>query len=157
MTIQVDTREHASEWERIQKQFDELGVAYYRSKLYVGDYWTLDNPTVVIDRKKDLIELCGNVCQQHKRFVGELERAREAGYRMVILCEHGGYVRDLEQVKHWHNPRTRTSPGATSGVTLYKILKTMTQKYDFEVRFCSKEETGRRIVEILGGGGHEQG
>ena len=54
MIIQVDTREHEKEWERISKQFDNLGVTYFRSKLYVGDYMNMDNPRVVIDRKKDL-------------------------------------------------------------------------------------------------------
>ncbi len=35
--LQVDTREHEGEWERIKSQFDALGVPYFRSKLYVGD------------------------------------------------------------------------------------------------------------------------
>ena len=30
MQVIVDTREHASEWNRISKQFDELGVKYFR-------------------------------------------------------------------------------------------------------------------------------
>lgn len=39
MQIQVDTREHKKEWERVQKQFDQMeGIQYFRSKLYVGDY-----------------------------------------------------------------------------------------------------------------------
>lgn len=147
-SIQVDTREHAAEWLRIKRQFDLLGVGYYRSKLYVGDYWTLDNPQVVIDRKKDLAELCGNVTQQHKRFVAELQRANKAGYHMIILCEHG-HVRLLEHVRYWRNPRAAVSPGATSGVTLYKILKTMKEKYDFDLVFCDKEQTGAYIKQIL--------
>ena len=85
MTIQVDTREHASEWNRIQKQFDELGIQYVRSKLYVGDYMSLDNARLVIDRKKDLQELCGNVCQQHERFKKELIRAMQAGIQIIFL------------------------------------------------------------------------
>lgn len=52
MQIQVDTREHKAEWERIQKQFDSMNVKYFRSKMYVGDYQSLDNPRLVIDRKK---------------------------------------------------------------------------------------------------------
>ena len=49
MVIQVDTREHKSEWERIQSQFDSLGVQYFRSKLYCGDYQSLDNAKLCID------------------------------------------------------------------------------------------------------------
>lgn len=52
MIIQTDTREHKKEWERIQKQFDSLGVQYFRSKLYCGDYQSLDNAKLCIDRKR---------------------------------------------------------------------------------------------------------
>lgn len=84
MQIQVDTREHKKEWERVQKQFDQMeGIQYFRSKLYVGDYQSLDNPRLVIDRKKDLQELCGNVAQQHERFKAELIRAMQAGIQVV--------------------------------------------------------------------------
>ena len=51
MTIQIDSREHKKELDRIQKQLDKLEVEYYVSKLYVGDYMNLDNPRLVIDRK----------------------------------------------------------------------------------------------------------
>lgn len=57
MTIQIDTREHAKEKERIEAQFEVLGVKHYSSKLYVADYMSLDNPRHVVDRKKDLQEL----------------------------------------------------------------------------------------------------
>ena len=106
MQVQVDTREHKSEWERIQKQFDALGVQYFRSKLYVGDYQSLDNPRLVIDRKKDLNELCGNVCsKQHERFTAELRRAIQQNIKIVILVEHGEDVKSLEDVYFWENQR----------------------------------------------------
>ena len=105
MQVQVDTREHVKEWERIKGQFDALGVKYFRSKLYVGDYQSLDNPRLVIDRKKDLQEICGNVCQQHERFKAELLRAKEQGIKLVILCEHGADIKSLEDVYFWSNPR----------------------------------------------------
>ena len=105
MVIQVDTREHKSEWERIQSQFDNIGVQYFRSKLYCGDYQSLDNAKLCIDRKKDLQELCGNVCQQHERFKAELIRAREAGIQLIILCEHGPDIKSVGDVYFWENPR----------------------------------------------------
>lgn len=148
-TIQIDTREHAGQVERIESQFDSLGVKHFRSKLYVGDYQSLDNPRLVVDRKKDLQELCGNVCQQHERFRAELIRAQEAGIQIVILCEHGGSINDLEDVYFWQNPRRRTSPGAISGQRLFKVLNTMKEKYGVRFEFCDKRQTGRRIVEIL--------
>ena len=51
MDIQIDSREHKKEYERITKQLDDLGVNHFRSKLYVGDYQSLDIPRLVIDRK----------------------------------------------------------------------------------------------------------
>ena len=149
ITIQCDTREHSGQIERIEQQFDALGVKHFRSKLWVGDYQSLDNPRLVVDRKKDLQELAGNVCQQHERFRAELIRAQEAGIQIVILCEHGGSIKTLEDVYFWENPRRRTSQGAISGQRLFKVLNTMQEKYGVRFEFCDKRQTGRRIVEIL--------
>jgi hypothetical protein len=52
LKIICDTREHQKELERIQRQFDRLGVDYIRSKLSVGDYMSESMPNVSIDRKK---------------------------------------------------------------------------------------------------------
>lgn len=152
MTIQCDTREHAGQIERIEQQFDALGVKHFRSKLYCGDYQSLDNPRLVVDRKKDLQELCGNVCQQHDRFRAELVRAQDAGIQIVILCEHGGGIKCLEDVYFWNNPRKATSPKAMDGWKLFRVLNTMKEKYGVRFEFCDKRQTGRRIVEILGNG-----
>jgi len=164
MQIQADTREHKSEWERISKQFDALGVQYFRSKMYVGDYMSLDNPRLCIDRKKDLQELVGNVTQQHERFKAELIRAKDAGIKLIILVEHGGGITCLEDVFLWQNPRkhevmwkwengkrirTVISDKAVDGDQLYKSLCTIRDRYGAEFAFCRKEETGKKIVELL--------
>lgn len=164
MDIIVDTREHDSEWERIKEQFDSLDVRYFRSKLFVGDYQSLDNARLVVDRKKDLQELCGNVCQQHERFKAELVRAMDAGIKIVILCEHGKDIKDIEDVFTWVNPRstrevwqkvngrmTKTieQTKAVTGTALYKSLCTIRDRYNVDFVFCTKDETGKMIVEIL--------
>ena len=151
MNIQVDTREHAKEWNRIKAQFDNLGVKYFRSKLFVGDYQSLDNPRLVIDRKKDLNELCDNVCQQHERFRNELIRAKENGIQLIILCEHGGQIRSLGDVYFWDNPRRNISPKAINGESLYKSLSTIRDKYGVRFEFCDDFHTGRKIIELLRG------
>ena len=149
VTIQIDSREKQKELDRIIPQLEAQGVKWFKSKLYVGDYQSLDNPRLVIDRKHDLQELAGNICQQHERFRAELVRAQEAGIQIVILCEHGGCIKTLEDVYFWENPRRRTSPGAISGQRLFKVLNTMHEKYGVRFEFCDKRQTGRRIVEIL--------
>ena len=90
----------------------------------------------MIDRKQNLSELCQNVCQDHKRFRSELERANEYGIKLIILCEHGGAVKELKDVIDWINPRLRLSPMAMSGERLvYKVLSAMGEK--FGVRFLN--------------------
>ncbi|MDU6263762.1 MAG: hypothetical protein E6600_04600 [Anaerocolumna aminovalerica] len=41
--------------------------------------------------------------------------------------------------------------GPTTGEELYKAMVTMQEKYGVEWVFCDKKETGKRIVELLGG------
>ena len=166
MTIQVDTREHKKEWERIKSQFDSMGVDYYRSKLWVGDYMNIDNPRLVIDRKLDLLELCGNLTKQHDRFKAELLRAQEKNIKIIILCEHGYGIERLSDVYFWHNPRLDLAewviqnghpvkvskyPKATDGPALYNSLMTLRDKYGIDIQFCDKSETGYVITHLLGG------
>lgn len=149
--IQIDTREHRHAIRRILEQFDEAGIRHFSSKLYVGDYQRVDNGLLVVDRKQNLQELAGNVCQQHERFRAELERAAAAGIHIIILCEHGGAIRGLDDVKIWKNPRLKESPGAITGEKLHKILVTMSERYGVDFLFCDKRVTGKKIIELLGG------
>lgn len=148
MLITVDTREKPRACKRIVEHFNKKNVRYIYSKLFVGDYQNMDNPRVYVDRKQNLSELCSNVVQDHDRFVRELERAQNNGLKLVILVEHGNGIKCLEDVKNWKNPRLKYSPMATKGETLYKILKTMSEKYEFDIQFCTKAQTGKRILEI---------
>ena len=166
MDIQVDTREKARAITKIIKYFDEKEIKHFSSKLLVGDYMSMDNPRLIIDRKQNLQELCGNVCQQHERFKAELLRAMEQGIKIVILCEHGDDVKTLEDVYFWENPRKHKiiwktvngkrvkqviSEKAVDGKQLYKSFCTIQDRYNVSFVFCNKEETGKRIIEILGG------
>lgn len=166
MNIQIDSREKARAIQKIVAEFDRQGVNHFISKLYVGDYMNYDNPRLIIDRKQNLTELCCNVCQGHNRFRNEMLRAGEHDIRMIILCEHGKGIECLEDVIWWDNPRrhkrfhdsvtnrwTERETSATTGDKLYKILRTFQHKYGCRFLFCDKQDTGRRIVELLGGGG----
>lgn len=171
MRIIIDTREKPKATEKIESEFKKQGVQYLRSKLPYGDYHSPDYPDIVIDRKQNLTELCNNVSSVAKkdkngrikryedgtvmtelnRFTSELKGAKSFGYKMIVLCEHGGQIHSLEDVRNWKNPRLRESPLAMSGERLYIVLSRLTQTYDFEIRFCDKRETGKRIIEILQG------
>lgn len=148
MVIQIDTREQ--KYDHVLRYFESQGIKTVRSKCVVGDYVNLENPMVVVDRKKDLQEVAGNVCQQHERFVRELELARELGYKMIVLIEEND-IKSLADVVTWYNWRRKKNPRAISGKQLYKIMSTMADKYGVEWRFTTKQNCGQRIVELLGG------
>lgn len=165
MDIQIDSREKARAIRKIIKTFDDNGVKHFSSKLMVGDYMNLDNPRLIIDRKQNLHELCGNVCQQHERFKKELLKAMEAGIQLVILVEHGPDIRSIEDVYFWRNPRKHdvrwkiengkrvkyiVSAKAVDGQQLYKSLCTIRDRYNVRFEFCEKKDTGQEIIRILG-------
>ena len=147
MTVIIDTREKARAIKKIIATFDRCGIPHVSSKLWVGDYARLDNQLIVVDRKQNLNELAENVCE--KRFHEELKRAHEHGVKIVFLVEHGGSVKELIDVLFWENPRRKESPKCISGDHLYKSMVSMSERYGVEWQFCTKEETGHRIMEIL--------
>lgn len=167
MKIQIDTREHEKERIRIEKQLDQLGIDHFVKKLDTGDYMNVDNPGLIIDRKKNLQEICQNITKQHERFRRELLRAEKAGIQLVILCEEGNGIECMEDVMFWENPRRTemewrmvnghpvrqvVSPNAINGSSLFKAMCSMQDRYGVRWLFCSEDETGRRIADILGGG-----
>lgn len=149
MTIQIDTREHDDAVKNIKQYFTDNGILFFDSKLFVGDYMSLDNARFCIDRKQSLLEICQNVCQDHDRFARELERANRYGIRLVFLIEHGADIRTLDDVKGWNNPRLKKSKLAVSGERLHKILSTLEKTYDTKFYFCAKEQTARGIIKLL--------
>ena len=160
MLIFIDSREKQRAIRNIVNEFQKQGVKFVTNKLYVGDYQAAENTRIVVDRKQNLNEICQNVCQDHDRFRRELTRAQDAGIKIVILIEHGKDITCLEDIIFWENPRgivrkkvngkwQTLKTKATTGETLYKILTTLQEKYGCEFQFCTKEETGKRILEIL--------
>ena len=149
LTIIEDSREKPQAVLKINSYFEKIGARVIRSKMYVGDYQFMCNPYLVIDRKQNLNELCNNVVQDHKRFTDELKRAEEVGISVVVLVEHGAEVKCIDDMQKWENPRLKESLLAVSGERLYKILKAIEYSYHCRFEFCTKAQTGRRIVEIL--------
>lgn len=150
-TIQIDSREKAKAIESILREFDQRGVKHFISKLYVGDYMNLDNPRIVVDRKQNLNEVCGNLCSKdgHERFAREIDRAAEAGIKVVVLVEHGNGIECLEDVAKWQNPRHAQNPKSPTGLSLKKTMESFARHHGCEFEFCRKAETGKRILEIL--------
>jgi hypothetical protein len=152
MEIQIDSREKPRAISRIINTFDRRGINYFVSKLPVGDYISLDNARLSIDRKQNLLEICNNVSTDQKRFIAELKRAEQMGIKLIILCEHGCGIERLEDVMYWKNPRLSESPLAVSGERLFRKLTAISKAHDVRFEFCTKAQTGDRIIELLGGG-----
>ena len=150
----VDSREKPKAIGSILSEFERQKIPYMVSKLFFGDYQDFNRPGIVIDRKQNIAELAKNCTSEHKRFREELERAKMAGAKLVILVEqdrykNGGnwvFIKELTDIIYWSNPHT-----AIRGEKVYRVLASWCAKYDLEVQFCNKKNTGKRIVEIIYG------
>ena len=149
MVIVVDTREKPRAIVKILAEFDRQGVKVVRRALNFADYFNPDRPDVIIDRKQNLNEIAFNVVQGRARFLREVERCNRAGCRMIVLIEHSPRIRRLEDVINWKNPRLKVSPLAVSGERLFRIMHAMGTKYGIDWQFCGKQQTGKRIIELL--------
>ena len=149
MNIIVDTREKPRAIKKIIQTFHTYTVTYKKQKLDVGDYMLEGNDKLSIDRKQNLLELVSNVLEP--RFERELIRAKKSGIELLFLCEHGNNIYCLEDVKKWENPRLKESKYCISGKRLYVVLRRLELKYGVKFMFCNKNETGKKIIDILGG------
>lgn len=147
--------------DQMQETIDRRGDKLKKQDL-VGDI------KLSIDTKKDLLEVAGNICSgSHSRFRDEIILAQKVGAKMIILIEEKG-IKSIEDVFQWRNPRMHrynkirymhsigkwSSVKApkrppTSGQTLAKAMLTCQLKYGCKFLFCSPEETGTKIIEIL--------
>lgn len=155
--ICCDSREWRNK--EILDYFDSIGQKYVISKLYAGDYCNLNHPTVLVDVKKDILEVINNLTKDHQRFKDEIRRANEEmNCKLVVLIrEPLGSLEDVKTYKvpvfgKWYKDKEkRGKPRSSMSMeTLYKIMHTMQEKYNLEWQFCTRENAGQRIIEILG-------
>lgn len=142
MMILIDTRE--KKFDHIKDYFDAHEIPYKMQLLLCGDYMRDDRPGLSIDRKRNLEEISGNLCTPENRFWREMRRARDQGIHMVVLIEHGGQIKSLDDVRKWHSKYSKVS-----GTQLRAEMIRISLAYDVEFQFCAKVSTGRRIIEIL--------
>lgn len=123
---------------------------------------------VCVDSKFDIQELISDICgKQHDRFRDECILAQNNGIKLYILVENKGgligrttienpTIRNLKDLHSWKNPRLfirrngkQVYPNATRGITLQKACMTMEKKYSCQFLFCTPEESGAKIMELL--------
>ena len=148
--------------DQMQETIDRRGNKLKKQDL-VGDI------KVSVDTKKDLQEVCGNICSgSHARFRDEVILAQKVGAKLIILVEEAG-INSIDDVFKWKNPRmyrynkikymhergkwqSIALPKAppTNGQTLAKAMLTLENKYGCKFMFCKPSETADKIVELLG-------
>lgn len=144
MLIEMDTRNQKDEY--VTDYLDNQGIKWIRSKLYAGDIKLLNSTKVIIDIKKDLLEMCGNLTslKEHQRIKREIERAKEIGCERFIFLIKEPKIKSVDEVVNWSSKRTKVK-----GETLMKIMKTMNERYNVEFMFTTKENAGKKIMELL--------
>lgn len=150
----IDTREKPKAIQGIIKTVDEAKIPHESTKLLFGDYMDYNRPSIVIDRKQNIAELAKNCTWEHDRFRAELERAKVANARLIILVEQNRYkdrdkwihVETIEDIMLWTNPHT-----TIRGEKVFRVIRAWMSKYDIDVQFCDKRQTGRKILEIIYG------
>ena len=148
MHIQEDSRQQAGKHDIKHAFFSGHGIGVVRCKLPFGDYAPV--PPVSVDTKANMDEIAGNICgKEHKRFINECKAARDAGCKLIFLVENDLGISDISEVHTWINPRVVYSPKCVQGPQLQKAMETISERYGVRFEFCTPEEAGQKIVELI--------
>ena len=153
--ILTDTRQQKEE--HILKEFDSQGILHIKTKLDSADYMALrydekkgfyKDYSILVDTKKDLLEICGNLAHtsEHQRLVREIDLGHSLGAKQFIFLIGEKDIKTIDDIKNWNNKHTKVS-----GTTLYKIMCSFKQHHNCRFIICSKKDMGKKIIELLGG------
>lgn len=147
IVLQEDTRQKAEKHALKNEYWASEGIPVIRCKLPFGDYCLA--PKVSVDTKQDVVEICQNMCgsaSEKRRFAAEVIQAMDAGCRLVFLIEDSRY-RDIPDL---YGEKIALHTGQViMGDQLAMAMYTMASRYGCEFMFCTPEDAGRRVVEIL--------
>lgn len=149
--ILADTRQQLDN--HITKYFDKQNINWIRTKLDSADYMAVrydkgfvKDYSTLIDTKKDLLELCGNLCHssEHARVVREIELGQSLGCTNFIFLIADNDIKTPEDIKNWSNKNTKVKGG-----TLLKVMTTFKAHHNCRFVIVPKKELGKKIVELL--------
>ena len=141
LTIICDTREqdrHVSEY------FDKKKIPYMTRKLDTGDYSAqLESISferdIVVERKHNLDEICGNFTAERERFEREFIRAKAYGTKVHLIIENASWG-DI----FLGNYRSKLPPKSLVGSLLSWMVR-----FNVSVTFCKPGESARIIYGIF--------
>ena len=140
--IIVDTREQVNS--HVTDYFTDHKVNWFNRKLDIGDYSAqLGDETfeksVVIERKHNLDELCGNMTADRDRFEREFLRAKAYGTKVFLIIEENSW----DDV-FLGNYRSKLTPKA-----LLASLLSWQARFNITILFANKKNTGALIHGII--------
>lgn len=151
MTVIIeDSRQRKGKHEEKRQYFLDQGHIVVRQQMKWGDYGFY--PSVVVDTKQNIIEIAQNLCgsvSERNRFTKEMKTAWENGITIFFLIEDSRFSRqsdlyDVEMKLH--------SGKVVRGEQLATAMWICEARYGCRFEFCSPDEAGYRIIEILEGG-----
>lgn len=150
MVLFEDTRQQAGKHKNVHAYCERVGIKIVRQALNVGDYQIAGKGDISVDTKQGVLELAGNVFQDHARFRAECLRAQEFGIQLIVLIEEtlpGGRLDRWRPPIGWDGrPIARFDPSI-----LRKAMITMQAEYGVRFRFCDARSTGKLLIDYLEG------
>ena len=149
--ILTDTRQQKEN--HITKTFDKQGIIHIRTGLPSADYMALRyeegkglylDYSVLIDTKKDLLELCGNLTKDHDRLVREIDKGHELGCEEFVFIIGDTKIKTIEDIKKWSSPHTKVK-----GYVLLKIMQTFKEHHNCKFVIVPKKEVGNKVIDLL--------
>lgn len=149
MILLEDTRQQANKHKLKHEYWCEHGVEIIRTKLLVGDYMVFGG-TICVDTKMSVEEIAQNIGgREHARFREECKLAKRIGATLIILVENTEGFRSVEDVTAWVNPNINKTSRSIEGPRLAKAMRTMSERYGVQFLFCTPEESGGMVLELL--------
>ena len=151
MIILEDTRQQANKHRLKHEYWSDHGIEVVRTKLLVGDYM-LFGGTICVDTKMDVEEIAGNIGgSNHARFREECKLAKRIGATLIVLVENLNGFRSIQDVTAWVNPNLNKTARSIEGPRLAKAMNTMSERYGVQFTFCTPEDSGRMVIDLLNG------
>jgi hypothetical protein len=151
--IMTDTRQKSDKY--ITSEFDKQNILHIRTTLPSADYMAIrydskkgfyKDYSILIDTKKDILEMCGNLCRntEHERIKREIQKAKDLGCKNFIFLISDNKIKNVQDIKNWNSKYTKVK-----GTTLLKIMKTMSERYNVKFIFTSRKNIGNYIINIF--------
>ena len=149
LTVICDTREKAND--HVTGYFSKNKIPYISRNLNIGDYsaqicdMTMETE-IVIERKHNLDEICGNFSANRDRFEREFLRAKALGTKVFLIIENAS----------WEDVYLGNYRSKFAAKSLVASLLSWQIRFNITIFFCNPANTGRLIYHILYYGAREQ-